>query len=309
MPLTVQLLSASVPELFTPPPSLAAELPLTVQLVSVSVPELFTPPPTVAELPPLIVSPEMDAVTSPSTWNTRLSPPPLTVTPAFGPVMVSVSLVLLSSSWVPVRVIVCGVLNTVLSKVIFEFPELSASAKRMASGRLKRPAPGKRVALVVFTIREAKTGPVFVRAKVAGDVPLADATTWYDPSMLLGATVAAAWPPAMTAEEANTIAVAPLVARWATNVTTPPFTGSTGLLALTVTASGLAKSVPMFTVWGVLPATSVRPVKPWLSKAPMSMAPTRPRPRWSVAGMPAPLLPALIAGLPGSKATVWVGPP
>ena len=34
-----------------------------------------------------------------STWNTRLSPPPLTVTPADGPVIVSVPLVLLSSSW------------------------------------------------------------------------------------------------------------------------------------------------------------------------------------------------------------------
>ena len=38
-----------------------------------------------------------------STWNTRLCPPPLTVTPAFGPVIVSVPVVSLSSSWVPVR--------------------------------------------------------------------------------------------------------------------------------------------------------------------------------------------------------------
>ena len=75
-----------------------------------------------AALPPVIVSPEIDAVTPPSTWNTRLSPPPLTVTPAFGPVIVSVPLVSLSSSWVPVRVIVCGVLNTVLSKVIVSAP-------------------------------------------------------------------------------------------------------------------------------------------------------------------------------------------
>ena len=47
----------------------------------------------------MIVSPEIDAVTPASTWNTRLSPPPLTVTPAAGPVIVSVPLVLLSSSW------------------------------------------------------------------------------------------------------------------------------------------------------------------------------------------------------------------
>ncbi len=47
----------------------------------------------------MIVSPEIDAVTSESTWNTRLSPPALTVTPAAGPVIVSVSVVLLSSNW------------------------------------------------------------------------------------------------------------------------------------------------------------------------------------------------------------------
>ena len=93
-----------------------AELPLTVQLVSVSVPQLlYRPPPSsggvaadgavvqrgraevvqaaaVAErsLPPVIVSPEIDAVTPASTWNTRLASPPLTVTPAAGPVIVSV---------------------------------------------------------------------------------------------------------------------------------------------------------------------------------------------------------------------------
>ena len=101
----------------------------------------------------MIVSPEMDAVTPLSTWNTRLSPPPLTVTPAAGPVIVSVSVVLLSSSCVPVRVIVCGVANTFGSKVMFAFPEGSALARTMASGRLKRPAPGTREPLVVFTIK------------------------------------------------------------------------------------------------------------------------------------------------------------
>ena len=53
-----------------------------------------------------------------STWNTRLSPPPLTVTPAAGPVIVCVPLVSLSSSWPPVRVIVWAVAKTVGSKVI-----------------------------------------------------------------------------------------------------------------------------------------------------------------------------------------------
>ena len=99
------------------------EFPLTVQLVSVAVPpSLYRPPPLLAVLPPVIVSPEIDAVTPASTWNTRLSPPPLTVTPAFGPVIVSVPVVSLSSSWVPVRVIVCGVLNTLLSKAIVSAP-------------------------------------------------------------------------------------------------------------------------------------------------------------------------------------------
>ena len=109
---------------FNTPLPMSAELPLTVQLVSVGVPVLYRPPPptvggvaadgavgqrgraevgqaaaVVPALPPVIVRPEMDAVTPASTWNTRLSPPPLTVTPAAGPVIVSVSLVLLSSSW------------------------------------------------------------------------------------------------------------------------------------------------------------------------------------------------------------------
>ena len=51
-------------------------------------------------------------------------------------------------------------------------------------------------------------------------------------------------------------------------------------------------------------------VKPWHSKAPMSTAPPRPgMPRWSVVGMPVPLVPASMAGLPGRSGIVWVGPP
>ena len=90
-----------------------------------------------------MVRPESEAVTPLSICNTRLWPPPLMVTPAAGPVMVSVSVVLESSSSVPVRVIVCGVLNTFGSKEIFALSELSKLASRRASGRLKRPAPGK----------------------------------------------------------------------------------------------------------------------------------------------------------------------
>ena len=49
----------------------------------------------------------------------------------------------------------------------------------------------------------------------------------------------------MTTEEADRIAEAPSTAGPATKLTTPPSTGSTGLLAVTVTASGLANDVPM----------------------------------------------------------------
>src|SRR5262249_17871923 len=64
----------------------------------------------------------MEAVTIPSTWNTRLSPPPLTVTPPAGPVIAVAPVVSVSSSWLPARVIVCGVLNTPLAKVIVSAP-------------------------------------------------------------------------------------------------------------------------------------------------------------------------------------------
>ena len=82
-----------------PPPELA-ELRLTVQSVSVLVPpSLYRPPPLPAVEPPEMIRPLKVAVTPLSTWNTRLVPPPLIVTPAAGPVIVSVPLVLLSSSW------------------------------------------------------------------------------------------------------------------------------------------------------------------------------------------------------------------
>src|SRR5262249_56183498 len=106
----------------------------------------------------------------------RLSPPPLTVRPAAGPRIVTASLVLLSSSWLPPRVIVCAVAKTIGSKVMVEMPEESRLAKAMASGRLNRPAPGKSDTLVVFTTRLVRTEPVLVRANAAEDAPMADAT-------------------------------------------------------------------------------------------------------------------------------------
>ena len=93
----------------------------------------------------------------------------------------------------------------------------------------------------------------------------------------------------------------------AVKVTAPPATGSIGLLAVTTSASGLGKPVPSVVCWGVLPETRVS-VKPWLWKAPMSGDESSGSPRWSVV-MPLAAVPAPIAGLPGSRAIVGVGPP
>ena len=95
------------------------------------------------------------------------------------------------------------------------------------------------------------------------------------------------------------------------NVTRPPATGSLGLLAVTVTTSGAGKAVSTPVDWPLPEVTAM--VNPLDSKAPMSttVLTMRARPRWSVvtpAGMRA-LLPASMAGLPGSRAMVWVGPP
>ncbi len=172
--LTVQLMSVTVPALVRPPPLLLAELPLMVQLVSVSVPKSCSPPPLPA-LPPVIVSPVKAALTPASTWNTRLRPPPLTVTPPAGPVIVSSPLGSLSSSWWPLRVIVCGVAKTVGSKVMV-LATPSVLARMMARGRLRRPEPAKKAPLGVFTTRLAKLRPVLVSANDVAPC-LADAAT------------------------------------------------------------------------------------------------------------------------------------
>src|SRR3954463_14112402 len=94
-----------------------------VQLVRDAPASVYRPPPFPVVEPPEIVRPVKDAVTFASTWNTRLRPPPLIVTPAAGPVIgVPPTVVSLSSSWVPFRVIVRGVLNLVLSKSIASAP-------------------------------------------------------------------------------------------------------------------------------------------------------------------------------------------
>ena len=99
--------------------------------------------------------------------------------------IVSVSLVLLSSSWLPVRVIVCGVLKTVGSKVMCRFPRIGVGQGDGLT-QAQRPAPGKSESLVVLTIRLAKTGPALVRSKETGDEPEADAVTVYEPIDVVG---------------------------------------------------------------------------------------------------------------------------
>ena len=173
-----------------------AELPLTVQLVSVAVPLLNRPPPVVGgvaadgavgqreraascsgrrrawpALPPVIVSPEMDAVTPASTWNTRLRPAAAD-RHARRRARDRLRLGRVAQlELVPVRVIVCGVAKTCFSKVMVEIPEESKLAKAMASGRLKRPGPGKRESLVVFTIRLVKPGRCWSGRSETGDEP------------------------------------------------------------------------------------------------------------------------------------------
>src|SRR5262249_32588051 len=108
------------------------------------------PPPPPPPLPPVIVSPEKDPVTFESTRNTRLALLPLTVTPAAGPVIVVAPVVSLSSSWLPPRVIVFAVLNTVLSKTIVSGPAF-AFAWAIASRRSVWPATCVSVGL--FTVK------------------------------------------------------------------------------------------------------------------------------------------------------------
>ena len=140
----------------------------------------------------------------------------------------------------------------------------------------------------------------------------------YWPPMALAVAVTLAWPllPMVTGLVVLRLAEAPLAG--AEKVTIPPATGSRGLLAVTMTAKGLAKGELTGVPCGVLPVTGVK-VNPWLSKAPMSTVPLttrgKPAPRWSVvSGLPlastaSALLPASMAGLPGSRAMVCVGPP
>ena len=90
----------------------------------------------------VMVRPEIDAVTPVSTWKTRVWPPPLIVTPAAGPVIVCVPVVLLNSSRSPASVIVFGVLKTVASKSMVLAPT-SRRHRRSPTARCLAVAVGR----------------------------------------------------------------------------------------------------------------------------------------------------------------------
>ena len=145
--------TTTLPKLARPPPLPTAVFNVTQHCRSVRFPQFAIPPPSpTLALPLVIVSPEIDAVTPTSTWNTRLALLPLTVTPAVGPVIVSVPVVSRSSSGAPPSVIVCAVAKTIASKLMAWFPPL-VFAWAIASRRSVRPATGVSVGL--FTTIDA----------------------------------------------------------------------------------------------------------------------------------------------------------
>ena len=123
--------------------------------------------------------------------------------------------------------------------------------------------------------------------------PLDVALTWATPSV------------PMIADVPERFAEAPVGPEVTLKVTTPPATGSTGLLAVTVTARGKVASIAA--LCAVLPPSGSM-VNPWLWKAPMSTDAPIGSPRWSVV-IPWIDVPAPMAGLPGKRAMVRVGPP
>ena len=147
---------------------------------------------------------------------------------------------------------------------------------------------------------------LFVKLKLTPVVALSvSATTVYGPPAVPLAVTAplVAVPLLMVAGLPAIVQLAPLPG--GVKVTLPPLTGSL-LAELTVTLNDEAKAALVLALWLLPPTIAI--VKPRDSYAPMSVVPKRAMPRWSVVGAPL-AVPALIAGLPGSKAQVWVEPP
>ena len=137
--------------------------------------------------------------------------------------------------------------------------------------------------------------------------PVTEAVTVYEPAVALAVAVTEATPlDPMVTSLAESCAEAPELGT--AKATTPPATGSTELLAVTVRARGLGNAVSSVVDCGVLPATSAM-VNPWLWNAPMSgLGESSGSPRWSDV-IPLTSVPAPMAGLPGKRAMVSVCPP
>ncbi len=169
--------------------------------------------------------------------------------------------------------------------------------------------------------RAVLLGSILVNEKLIAVAPLALAVTVYPaPWIVLAVSVPlVAVLPTIVAGLPAMLALAPLAG--GVNVTRPPLTGSL-LAELTVTLRGKAKAEPGAAPWLLPPAMAS--VNPRDSNAPMSTALStlrlKPAPRWSVVRLKprlslaqvlvsTQLLPALMAGLPGSSAYVCVTPP
>src|SRR5262249_55150449 len=100
-------------------------------------------------------------------------------------------------------------------------------------------------------------GWVVVRTKPTGLAPAAVAGTRYCPRVALATDVTLAFAPVMVAWAAEREAAGPLTGVTA-KLTMPPSTGSTELMAVTVTASELAKLVLIGVDWKALEASSLR---------------------------------------------------
>ena len=119
---------------------------------------------------------------------------------------------------------------------------------------------------------------------------------------MLAVAVTPAWPLAMVAEAAESVAEAP--ASGAVKEITPPSTGSTGLMAVTVTASGLANAVSdPGRLRGAAGGGREREALA-LEGADVDAARPRQTPLVGVRGRLRAVVPPPMAGLPGSRGMV-----
>src|SRR5271157_1682613 len=250
----------------------------------------------------------MLAVTPESTVKTLKfedDPPPQTVSDdAPGPVIVTFEPIV--RPLLSVIVLVTPGSKRLESKVMVWLPP-SVAALAIAWRKVVKPGVGESASVVTSRLNK------LVRENDTVEAPgVATVTSYGPPAVPLAVAVTEAVPEAIvTGTDGLSVAEAPLAG--GAKVTTPPSTGSPELFGVTVTCSAFGNAVLTSANW-LLPAVTAR-VKPDDSKAPMSTVPPTTRgksvPRWSVVmpeGIRA-LLPASMAGLPGSNAMVCVGPP